>query len=149
MLRHPNTIQGEGSFGTINWHYGSISRDSPVAGERAWSTLHWEIHFHILSLLCSASTHTMKPSNNLTSHMLASHYITISRHLVSATWLRQVMPLRGDRATSSVLSEIKFLNLPAWDQTLGCSEFIKVDVTLWEPSVQPAVLFEILKNLSV
>lgn len=149
MLRHPNTIQGGGNFSTINWHYGFIGTAIPAAGERAWSTLRWEIHFKISCLLRSASTRSMKPSNNLASRMLASHYIIINRHSVSANLIKASLPLKGDRATSNVLSQIRCLNLPAWDQTLGCSEFIKVDITLWEPSEQPARIFKTLKNLSV
>lgn len=130
MLWHLNTTQGGGDFSTINCH-GFIGRAIPVPSGRAWSTFRWEIHFKIISVLYSASTLSMKPSNNLASHMPASHHIIINRHSVPMNLIKSGLPLRGDSATLKRLSKIGFLNLKAWDQTLGCSEFIKVNGALW------------------
>ena len=56
--------------------------------------------------------------------------------------IKASLPLRGGRATSKGLREIRFPNLLAWDQSLGHSDLIKVIATLWELSEQPAITFE-------
>lgn len=103
---------------------------------------HWEIHFKITPLLCSASIFSTKRSNNLVPHMCASYHILINRQSVSVNLIKAGLPLRGDRDIFNGLSKIRFLNLQAWDQTLGLSEFIKVNVALREFSEQPAMTFE-------
>lgn len=115
MLWQPNTTQGRGDFSynqlTLWLHWQSYSCSW-------WEGL--DAPLKIISLLCSASMLSMKPSNNLASHMLTSHYIIINKHLVSVNLIKASLSLRVDRANSSVFSKIRFLNLQAWYQTLGC-----------------------------
>lgn len=96
MLSHANTVQGG----------KTLAQQTDSIDQLPELVLGWFERPKYLALgdsfmiLCSASMLFVKPSNNLASRILASHYTVINKLSISVNLIKASLPLRDDRATS-------------------------------------------------